>query len=135
LLLLLILCLLLILLFLFLLFEQYSPMYPCITHSWLVLVLAAALLAGCQDTAGHTYPPDPIFAGKKPIEAKAQEAAPAAVACVEPAMPAVPALVLASAQPNPPAGTEFGTLTPAASLRTAPEKAVLQVSRLEERQR
>ena len=69
-----------------------------IRAAWLVAALAATGAAGCQDTAGHTYPADPLFAGKKPIEAKSENTAPVAVVCQEPAIPPVPARVLATYQ-------------------------------------
>ena len=69
---------------------------------WLALALAAGCAAGCQDTAGQTYPADPLFANRKPIEAKAESTPPVAVACREPAAPPVPALVVAAARRESP---------------------------------
>jgi hypothetical protein len=65
---------------------------------WLTAALTTAWLAGCQDQAAQTYPADPLLNNKRPIEAKADNAAPVSVAAAEPAMPTVPPLVLATAQ-------------------------------------
>jgi hypothetical protein len=64
---------------------------------WLAAALASAVLAGCQGSSAHTYPPDPLFASKRPIEARAETAPPISVASTEPALPPVPAPILAAA--------------------------------------
>jgi hypothetical protein len=72
------------------------PVPGCI---WLTAALAGSCLLGCQGLGRHApYPPDPIFVLKKPVEAKAEKAAPAAVVAAEPEPPAVPPAVVAARQ-------------------------------------
>jgi hypothetical protein len=74
---------------------------------WLAASLASACLAGCQGSSGSTYPADPLFAGKRPIEARAEAAPPVTVASAEPTVPPVPAVILAQANGQPQPGPEL----------------------------
>src|SRR5437764_913751 len=71
---------------------------------WSVGLAAALALAavGCGGTSNQTYPADPLFINKKPIETRVENAAPVLVVQLEPAVPAVPAMVLAAVGPNQP---------------------------------
>jgi hypothetical protein len=77
--------------------------------AWLAAVLGGGAL-GCPSTPKHfSYPDDPLFVSKKPVEGKADKGGPALLAAVEPAVPPAPteALVyraarkLESEQPKP----------------------------------
>jgi hypothetical protein len=69
-----------------------------VARLWLAAALAGACLPGCWGAAHYTYPADPLFASRRPIEAQAETGPPAAVAYSEPAVPPVPGIVLAIAQ-------------------------------------
>jgi hypothetical protein len=70
----------------------------------LAAAVLAACLTGCTGNSRQTYPSDPLFINKKPIEAKVDNAAPTAVAQLEPAVPQVPALVVAATRRAPVGG-------------------------------
>jgi hypothetical protein len=61
-----------------------------------------------------------MFAGKKPIEAKADNAAPVAPTGTEPEIPLVPAMVLAAYRQNTPAGEDRNGFLPGTSLLNCP---------------
>jgi hypothetical protein len=87
--------------------------------AWLLsAVLAGVVLPGCKSSsAAHTYPADPLFVSKKPIESKAENTPPLQVAYAEPAAPTLPlALRRADGDPavtraihNAPSGTSTAT--------------------------
>jgi hypothetical protein len=93
----------------------------------LAAVLAA--VAGCPGSSGQTYPADPLFVNKKPVEAKAENAAPVPVVQLEPSVPAVPAMVVAAtrrgdAVPGPaataPRPSQHRAIVPTSHTQTAP---------------
>jgi hypothetical protein len=76
---------------------------------WLALALAGGVAIGCnRPSVNSPYPADPLLAHKKPVEAKADQAKPVAVA-QEPARPVVPAAAIA-AMPRRPEGAAADTL-------------------------
>jgi hypothetical protein len=84
-----------------------------VAQVWLAAVLAGGCLPGCWGASSHAYPPDPLFASKRPIEAKAENTPATAVSYCEPAVPPVPGIVLAIAQREAPAnGTTDAPATP-----------------------
>ena len=90
--------------------------------------LCAGGLTGCHGLARHpSYPADPLFVIKKPLEAKAEIAPPALVARAEPEIPQVPATVLAVRRsatersgPLPSSGEHRVAYPPAPSTAPAP---------------
>jgi hypothetical protein len=84
--------------------------------AWLATALACT--AGCQDHAAQTYPADPLFSNRRPIEAKVDSAAPVLVASADPTLPPIPALVLAAArQDGLSTAALTGTTSPSDSVR------------------
>ncbi len=67
---------------------------------WLAAVLGISLLAGCERASLRPHPQDPLLISKKPIESKAQDGKPIALAYNEPEAPAIPATALASMPSN-----------------------------------
>jgi hypothetical protein len=58
---------------------------------WLSALLVALNLAGCKSATGtHTYPPDPLFLLKKPLEARAENAPPMTLVSAESVSPPLP---------------------------------------------
>jgi hypothetical protein len=75
----------------------------------LSLVLAGGVALGCnRPSVNSAYPSDPLLAHKKPVDATADQAKPAAVA-QEPARPVVPAAAVA-AMPHKAAGAAADTI-------------------------
>jgi hypothetical protein len=103
-------------------------MRPHLARALVAVVLAGMGLPGCQDGAGHTLPPDPLFAGKRPIEAKAKNSPPAAVACPDPAMPPVPAIILAASRPEAAPSVDPSFPTTGASWKRSQPKPILPVA-------
>jgi hypothetical protein len=80
------------------------------------------LLAGCERAAvKQSYPPDPLFLSKKPVEGKVESARPV-LAYHEPVVPPLPAGALASAPRERLALPEGRTVT--AAPPSTPEKTV-----------
>ncbi len=72
---------------------------------WLKAVLAAVCGLGCRGIwGGQGIPDDPMFASRKPVEAKAAMAAPVALAFVEPPIPLDAPMAVASGKEKPPPG-------------------------------
>ncbi len=58
---------------------------------WLSALLVALTLAGCKSSTGtHTYPPDPLFASKKPLEGKAETGPPITLVSADTVSPPLP---------------------------------------------
>jgi hypothetical protein len=66
-------------------------------RAWLALALGSGLLVGCERAAVRSnYPPDVLFANRRPVAGKAETARPL-LASNEPAVPELPESALASA--------------------------------------
>jgi hypothetical protein len=66
-------------------------------------ILFGSCVGGCKTSgSAHTFPADPLLASKKPLEAKAENAAPVKVAYVEPVAPTTPAAVAAKRRSSSP---------------------------------
>lgn len=64
----------------------------------LTAALWGILTVGCSWIGKHSpYPPDPLLASRKPVEAKPEKADPVRVAHAEPAAPEPPATAVATA--------------------------------------
>ena len=100
-------------------------------RAWLAAALGGSLLVGCERAAvRESYPPDVLFANRRPVEAKTETAKPL-LAHSEPAAPPLPETALATAPrqrltdaktvAQPPAGQ--GLLSPAAAEEKAADVA------------
>ena len=67
---------------------------------FLSITLLGGCALGCRTTKGPSYPPDPLFAIKKPQMAKAADTSAPVVAHAAPDVPSVPNVILAARPPQ-----------------------------------